>query len=1370
MLWLTLRISSYDLFLQKNKLIIFPKIPLRFFFILVIFLIPIKSNSQIFQKVENSIGLGKIKKNNGFSVADYDKDGDLDLFIVAFEIEDPSDPSTFSKLFRNNNDGSFTDVTLEAGFINLFTIRDQTKGTLAQQGFKFGASWGDYNNDGYPDLLLTYSLKIQLWLNLGNGTFENVTESSGITASNDCINTGATWFDYDNDGFLDFYVNDWNSCGSNFLYRNNGDGTFTDLTSELNLVEAEPNYSYTAMPFDLNNDGWLDIIVSNDLHYSNYAYINNNGLSFTESAISYGMDSRIDDMGIAVSDFDNDLDFDIFFTGVDENNLMENNGNNFFQENSSSHGLESSGWSWGASFADFDLDGDEDLFIVNGYEFEARGPERNIYYRNLNSQGENKFENISNDLGIDELSESVENIGFDYDNDGDLDLMITNSDAPVIFYENKLLNFDDDEPYLSWLKIELEGTSSNKDALGAIITVTSPKGVQKRHYSGVGFLGQSLQPIHFGLNNDSKIDNLKIKWPSGIIENYTNLDVNKNYKAIEGQGIEIQNKPPSKKIYGCTDPDSCNYNPTATYDDGSCTYLTSKFIIGSNKTSFLNVETYSYNTDNTSTNKWEIEGGEILSGQGTDSISVKWGVASGGTVSVVESNDNCSSLKVSLEVDLDAKNLPNGISIARLWNEVLLESIRGDFTRPTVHARNLFHSGILMYDIWAISDEVALPYLMGNKLNGFQSDFHKDDFEPIYLEKNKLEYINEAISFGMFRLLSHRFNNSPTRTSTQLRLEMLMDKLGYDSTIQSIEYKNGNASALGNYVAKTIIEYGLQDGSREATGYDNAYYNPINLPYSLNTDQSPAMEDPNRWQPLGLDTFIDQGGNLIDGNVPPFLSPEWGNVNGFALKEEDKITFERNGNLFHVFHDPLEPPYINLEYDDEGSKAYKWGFSMVSIWQSHLDPNDGILWDISPAKIGNVNIESFPKKHNDYENFYNFFEGGSYDKGRSINPYTQKSYSPNIVPRGDYTRVLAEFWADGPDSETPPGHWFSILNYVNDNPIFEKRYQGKGPILDPLEWDVKSYFILGGGMHDAAIASWSVKGWYDYLRPISAIRSMVSRGQSSDPNLPNFNVGGIPLIPGYIELIKAGDSLSGKNDEYVGAIKLYTWRGHENIETPETDQAGVGWIRGSEWYPYQRPTFVTPPFAGYVSGHSTYSRAAAELLTYITGDEYFPGGIGEFVAKANEFLVFEEGPSVDITLQWATYRDASDQTSLSRIWGGIHPPADDIPGRFIGQLVASDTFELANRYFEGIHEIEENLNKVIVYPNPITNRRIYITNTDNKVSLSLYDAIGQKVKISNRIYDATTNTTMILVNSSTKTGLYILHINEKVKRFVIIKN
>ena len=322
----------------------------------------------------------------------------------------------------------------------------------------------------------------------------------------------------------------------------------------------------------------------------------------------------------------------------------------------------------------------------------------------------------------------------------------------------------------------------------------------------------------------------------------------------------------------------------------------------------------------------------------------------------------------------------------------------------------------------------------------------------------------------------------------------------------------------------------------------------------------------------------------------------------------------------------------------------------------------------------------------------------------------------------------------------------------------------------PLEWDVKTYFILGGGMHDAAIASWSIKGWYDYIRPISAIRSMIERGQSSDPSLQNYNVAGIPLIPGYVENIEIGDPLSGENNEFVGSIKLYTWRGHSKIENPDTDIAGVGWIRGAEWYPYQRPTFVTPPFAGYVSGHSTFSRTAADLLTYITGDEFFPGGVGEFKAKANEFLVFEDGPSVDVTLQWATYKDASDQTSLSRIWGGIHPPADDIPGRLIGQLVASDTFEFANKYFEGIHGINDKIKDIVVYPNPITNRRIYITNTGSKESISLYNSLGRKIEIKKRVYDSNSNTTMIIIESFISSGIYILHINEKIKRIVVIKN
>jgi hypothetical protein len=298
--------------------------------------------------------------------------------------------------------------------------------------------------------------------------------------------------------------------------------------------------------------------------------------------------------------------------------------------------------------------------------------------------------------------------------------------------------------------------------------------------------------------------------------------------------------------------------------------------------------------------------------------------------------------------------------------------------------------------------------------------------------------------------------------------------------------------------------------------------------------------------------------------------------------------------------------------------------------------------------------------------------------------------------------------------------------------MFERRFQGEGALLNPLEWDVKSYFILGAGMHDSAIAAWSVKGWYDYIRPISAIRSMAERGQSSNPDLENYDISGIPLIEGYIETIEPGDPLAGFANQYVGDIKLYTWRGHEFINDTDIDEAGVGWIRASDWYPYQRPTFVTPPFAGYVSGHSTFSRAAAELLTQMTGNAYFPGGLGEFVAKQNEFLVFENGPSVDVVLQWATYRDASDQTSLSRIWGGIHPPADDIPGRFIGQKVAEDTFSFAIPYFSGDSAPSTDpLGPKAVYPNPTTNGEINISNTKPTDRLEFYDLSGRRIKINN---------------------------------------
>ncbi len=395
----------------------------------------------------------------------------------------------------------------------------------------------------------------------------------------------------------------------------------------------------------------------------------------------------------------------------------------------------------------------------------------------------------------------------------------------------------------------------------------------------------------------------------------------------------------------------------------------------------------------------------------------------------------------------------------------------------------------------------------------------------------------------------------------------------------------------------------------------------------------------------------------------------------FALTDVDRQTYLRDGFSYHVHHDPGPPPTVHGSYSD----IYKWGFALVAVWSGHLDQSDGVMIDISPASTGNVT--ALPATFGEYPDCYDLLNGGSTGTGHAVNPVTGAPYEPQLVPRGDYARVLAEFWADGPESETPPGHWFTILNAVTDHAQFERRFGGAGAELGPLEWDVKSYFTLGGAMHDVAIAAWGIKGWYDCIRPVSAIRAMADRGQSTDSGAASYHPDGPPLVPGHIEVVGPGDPLAGDANEHVGKIKLYAWRGPSFIPDPLTTQAHAGWILAENWWPYQRPTFVTPPFPGYISGHSTYSRAAAEVLTALTGSEYFPGGMSEFRIRANDYLVFERGPSVDMTLQWATYRDAAEQSALSRIWGGIHPPFDDVPGRRIGIEVGNAAFSLAASHF-----------------------------------------------------------------------------------------
>lgn len=697
-------------------------------------------------------------------------------------------------------------------------------------------------------------------------------------------------------------------------------------------------------------------------------------------------------------------------------------------------------------------------------------------------------------------------------------------------------------------------------------------------------------------------------------------------------------------------------------------------------------------------------------------------------------------------------------SVARRWNEALLVAVRNDFARPTVHARNLFHVSAAMYDAWAAYDDQADPYLLGNTIDGYFCAF-TGIAAPVDIKAAR----EKAISFAAYRLLSYRFRNSPGVINSQAGFDGLMAALGYDVSITSTAYESGDPAALGNYIAQTFIDFGLQDEANEQNDYANLFYEPVNPPLFPFFNGNSDILDPNRWQPLSLNVFVDQAGHVTPFNTPDFLSPEWGAVTPFALGEADQAVYTRDGHSYYVYHDPGAPPYIDLSAPTGLSDDYKWGFALVAAWSSHLDPTDGVLWDISPASIGNN--PPLPTTQAGLRSFYDLEQGGDLSRGRSVNPHTGQPYAPQIVPRGDYARVLAEFWADGPDSETPPGHWFTILNYVNDHPDLEKRFRGEGPILDDLEWDVKSYFALGGAMHDAAITAWGVKGWYDYIRPVSAIRYMAEQGQSSDANQPGYTAGGMPLIPGYAEIITAGDPLVGPNGERIGEVKVKAWRGPDYISDPDTDEAGVDWVPAKAWWPYQRPTFITPPFAGYVSGHSTYSRAAAEVLTLFTGDEYFPGGVGEFHAPKNEFLVFEEGPSVDVTLQWATYRDASDQCSLSRIWGGIHPPADDMPGRLMGEQLGVDAFLLAERYFSGeartgpVATTAPGAPAVIAYPNPVcsgTTVHIALNRpAASPVVATLYNMLGQAVHTQRLINPSSIN----LNTASLTSGIYIMRVS-----------
>lgn len=578
----------------------------------------------------------------------------------------------------------------------------------------------------------------------------------------------------------------------------------------------------------------------------------------------------------------------------------------------------------------------------------------------------------------------------------------------------------------------------------------------------------------------------------------------------------------------------------------------------------------------------------------------------------------------------DAIDLAPGQSIAQQWNEQLLNAVRRDIPRPGVHARNLFHTSIAMWDAWAAFEPDAVGYLLDEE--------HTAD--------DVLAAREVAISYAAHEVLVHRYTPANGGAMSVDCFDRFMEHLGLDPTLD--DDTGDTPAALGNRIGKAVVATYFDDGANEDGNYgDPTGYTSPNAPLTVDAaGYHPA--EPSVWAPLNLSVAIAQNGIIVDSGVQGYIGPHWGQVTPFALRREIE------GEPYYSFDGPL--------FDDAEMNDWVVDVIQKTAW---LDFEDGEQWDISPGAIGNNSL------------------GANDGTGFATNPATGQPYPSNLVSRGDFGRVLAEFWADGPHSETPPGHWNTLANDITHHPDFEPRLYND-ELVDMLEWDVKMYLALNGAVHDAAIAAWELKRFHESARPIALIRHKAGLGQSSDPSGTSYHEDGLPLIDGVIEVITEDSAAPGERHQhlahFVGELAIYTWRGEPSDHN--TEYGGHGWERGVEWMPYQRRTFVTPAFPGYVSGHSTFSRAAATVLAEMTGSDFFPGGLGTFTAEQDEYLVFEQGPSVDVELQWATYFDAADQAGQSRLWGGIHIFPDDGDGRMVGSEVGEQAVEEAILYFE----------------------------------------------------------------------------------------
>ena len=505
---------------------------------------------------------------SGCAFFDYDNDGWMDIFMLGGRRLENTPTYATNRLYKNNRDGTFTDVTAKAGLLDT----DWAQGVCV----------GDYNNDGFEDLFLTYYGQNRLYRNNGDGAFTNVTAKAGLLHPKRRYSTGCTFVDYNRDGLLDLFVSNYLeidlatapkpslsvincnyenvpvNCGpnglpkaQNYLYRNNGDGTFTDVSKESGVGGFRGSYGLTAVSIDADEDGWPDIFVACDSTPS-LLLMNNHDGTFREEALIRGValsaDGReMSGMGVGVGDYNLDGHTDLVKTHFmnQATGLYRNDGKGNFDDVTTEAGLnkETRFISFGAGLVDFDNDGYPDILITTGTvypeldrispKYPARSPR--ILFRN---GGDGTFVEMGAEAGPDiNARHCSRGLAFgDFDNDGDMDVLIMNVNEPPTLLRN------DAPPGNRWIKIRLEGTKSNRSAIGArVLTRYGGKVQVQEVLSQSGFLSANDPRLHFGLGAATTAD-IEIRWPLGTLEKYAGLAAGQLVTIREGQGI-VKGRP-----------------------------------------------------------------------------------------------------------------------------------------------------------------------------------------------------------------------------------------------------------------------------------------------------------------------------------------------------------------------------------------------------------------------------------------------------------------------------------------------------------------------------------------------------------------------------------------------------------------------------------------------------------------------------------------------------------------------------------------------------------------------------------------------------------------------------------------------------------